>query len=151
MNTYQGIGYVVSDCCVPVFSDYRSFDIRVEGSPAFLVPYITDYLAQAMVDQGLTQVAAGGDVLVTVTYDQTDLVGEVPKDQFEGHLAPGGDFRFNAAIDIMMHAAATGELIWSARLSRIHNFYVGEYMHKEKGTAAIYRALVDALKMPKVK
>ncbi len=149
VSNYRGIGFVVSDCCVPVFTDYKTFRLDVEQSPAFLVPYISDSLAQALVEQGLTRVNGGGDLLVLVTYDQTDLVGEVPKDQFEGHLAPGGNFRFDAAIDITIENSATGELIWSIRLSRIHDFYVGEYMHKEKATNAIYRALIDALAQPK--
>lgn len=148
VNQYRGIGSVVSDCCIPVFSDYATFSVNVEQSPAFLVPYITDSLSRALTDRKLAEVESGGDLLVVVAYDQSDLVSEVPRDDFEGHLTPGGDFRFDAAIDITITVRATGELIWAARLSRIHNVYVGEYMHKEAATNAIYRSLKDALERP---
>lgn len=147
-NRYLGIGVDVSPCCAPVFTHYKTFHIVTEDTPAFLVPYIADSLVQALVEEGLVQVAAGGEVRVVVAYDQIDLVSEVPKDQFDGHLSPGGEFRFNAAVDIVMEDNDSGEKIWSARFSRIHNFYVGEYMHKERATNAIYRALKDALKQP---
>jgi len=145
-STGSGIGTTVSDCCSPVFSDYQNFSVVINNAPAFLVPYIEEALTRALVEQGLEQTDTKGELLATVLFRQINLKEEFQRDQFEGHLSPGGEFRFDAIIDIDFTDVATGEKVWSARLNRTHSVDVGEFMHKDGATNAIYQSIREALK-----
>lgn len=81
----------------------------------------------------------------TLTYQQTDLKYALQKDEFEGRLSPGGDFRSNAAILIEIRDSASSKLIWSGSISRDRDVFVGEYMH-ERSRRAIYNAITEVLK-----
>jgi hypothetical protein len=145
-STGSGIGTTVSECCVPSFSEYQNFSVVVNDAPVFLVPYVEAALTRALVEQGLEKTDSRGELQVTANFEQVNLKEEFQKDEFEGHLAPGGEFRFDAIIDIHFTNMATGEKLWSARLNRVHNIDVGEYMHKDGATNAIYQSITQVLK-----
>lgn len=144
MNPNLGIGVTVSDCCYPEQLTYRSYGLTIKNAPEFLKPYIVDSMSQVLVDKGLIRDDKNHDLLITLTYQQTDLKDEFQKDEFEGHLSPGGDFRFNAAILIEIRDSASSMLIWSGSISRDHDVFVGEYMH-ERSRQAIYNAFTEVL------
>lgn len=144
MNTNLGVGVSVSDCCYPDQLTYRSFGLTVRNSPEFLKSYIVDSISRALADKGLLRDDRDPDLMVILTYHQTDLKVEMEKDEFEGHLSPGGDFRFNAAILIEIRDSSSSELVWSGSVSRDHDVFVGEYMH-ERSRRAIYNAMTEFL------
>ncbi len=144
MNTNLGVGVTVSDCCLPELHQYRSYGITIKNAPQFLKSYIVDSMSQALVDKGLVRDDENHDLLTTLTYQQTDLKDELQRDEFEGHLSPGGDFRFNAAILMEIRDSVSSKLIWSGRINRDHDVFVGEYMH-ERSRRAIYNAFTEVL------
>jgi hypothetical protein len=144
-NARLGIGVTVSDCCQPEQVSYRSYGLMIKNAPEFLKPYIVNPMSQALADKGLVRDDTRHDLLITLTYQQTDLKDEMQKDEFEGHLSPGGGFRFNATMLIEIHDSASSKLIWSGSVSRDHDVFVGEYMH-ERSRQAIYSAITEVLK-----
>jgi hypothetical protein len=140
-----GVGVSVSDCCQPEEHDYRSYDIAIKNTPEFLKPYILDGMSQALLDKGLIRDDKNHDLLATLTYQQIDLKDELQKDAFEGHLSPGGDFRFNAVVLIEIRDMNLSKLIWSGAINRDHDVFVGEYMHEARGRRAIYNAITELL------
>ena len=132
-----------SDCCTPIDLDFSSYGLVIWDSPVFLQPYIEDSISHVLSEKGLSRDDKNPDLLATLIYEQTDLGEERQMDAFEGHLAPGGDFRFIAVIRVEVKDLKHNSIIWAGTISRNHDVYVGEYMHNRRGRAAIYQALKD--------
>jgi hypothetical protein len=145
MSANLGVGVTVSDCCYPEQLTYQSYGMTINNAPEFLKPYILDALSQAFHDKGLIRDDENHDLLATLTYQQTDLKDELDRDNFEGHLAPGGDFRFDATVLLEIRDLSSSKLIWSGSVSRVHDVTVGEYMHQSRGRRAIYNAITEVL------
>ena len=84
MNPNLGVGVSVSDCCQPGLYAYRSYGITIRNSPEFLKPYMLDGMSQALLDKGLIRDDENHDLLVTLTYQQTDLKEELQKEERRG-------------------------------------------------------------------
>lgn len=141
-----GVGFTLSDCCQPEALDYQSYEMTIVDSPEFLKPYILESMARALEEKGLIRDADQHDLLVILTLQQTDLKQELQKDEFEGHLSPGGDFHFNAAIHLEILDQRVSRVIWKGTISRNHSVLVGEYMHAARARRAIYEAISEILK-----
>jgi len=76
---------------------------------------------------------------------QVDLGEPVTRDPFQGRLDPGGEIRFLADLKIEMVDRASGELVWSGVVSRIHDVVPGEAMPAARAKAAIGAAFTEVL------
>jgi len=142
-STGGAIGVSVTKCCAE--PGYHTFSSETADMPAFLVPLIKANFDAAFSARGLVLNAEDADLMVVLRYEQENLAAPETPDDFEGHIAPGGNVRYIARIQVEIHDASSGRLVWAGNVQRIHDVDAGEYMHSGKASLAIFNAFTRLL------
>lgn len=138
-----GITTATGVCCAdPTF---ETFEVVAQDIPAFLGPLMVSNFSVALAERGLAPVDSGGDVVVTLRYEQQDLSDPVDVDSFDERIESGGDVRFIAKMVVEMRAAGSDEIAWSGTIQRVHNIGPGEYMHTGRASLALLESFMALL------
>ncbi|MDA1299541.1 MAG: DUF4136 domain-containing protein [Proteobacteria bacterium] len=132
------------DTCCPG-SDTRTFSVSADGIPAFLGPIMVSNFSVALASRGFQPVDDGGDLLVTLRYEQEDLTDDRTRSNFDERISPGGDVRFVARMVIEMVDTSTGKLVFRGNIHRVHDVSPGEFMHVGRASMALLEAFDKAL------
>jgi hypothetical protein len=126
----QGPRRVTTDvftCCEAEFQRYATYQVRMTNVPGFLEPYLRGGLAPVLERKGLSETLDRPDLTVNLIFDQVFLTPESEaRDYFGEGVEPGSATRFMAAISVDMIDTASEHIVWSGRLSRIHNDPLGQ-------------------------
>jgi len=131
-------------CCAG--KHYQNFSVKAENMPEFLRPLMLGNFQAVFSEKGLNPVAEAAELRVTLRYEQENITSDEPRDDFEGHLSPGGKVRYLAIVHVEMRDGDTDKLVWSGHIQRIHDVDAGEYMHAGKASSALqnaFRALLN--------
>ncbi len=85
------------------------------------------------------------DLEVVLRYEQENLPQAERPDDFEGHISPGGNFRYVARVRVNVFDGTSGDLVFSGSVQRIHDVDPGEYMHTGNASLAIFQAFTRLL------
>ena len=116
-----------------VQEDFRTFEVRAVGLPAFLGPIIVSNFSVALAEKGLQPVSRDGDALVTVRYEQVSSSSGNPG-------IPQGEARFTARVVVEIRANGNDEISWAGSIERDHAIEAGEYMHTGRASIAMLEA-----------
>ena len=112
----------VFTCCEADFHRYATYQVDMTNVPGFLEPYLRGGLAPVLEQKGLTRTVSDPDLTVNIIFDQIYLTPDAAEpDLFGESVDPGIASRFMAAIAVDMLDTDNNQIIWSGRLSRIHN------------------------------
>ncbi len=90
--------------------------------PGFLEPYLRGGLVPVLEQKGLAPTLDTPDLTVNIIFNQVFLTPEsTEQDYFGEGVDPGIASRFMAAVAVDMIDTGTDRIVWSGRLSRIHN------------------------------
>lgn len=117
----------VFTCCEAEFQRYSTYQVRMTNAPGFLEPYLRGGVQAALNRKGLTETMDQPDVMVEMIFDQIFLTPESQATDYFGEgVEPGSATRFMAAVAVDMIDTRSNEIVWSGRLSRIHNDPLGQ-------------------------
>lgn len=150
----SGIGVSVTHCCGASKSaatevsgsQYETFSVVAEDIPAFLGPLMVSNLIVALTHHGLQPVSDEPDLAVVLRYVQENLSIPRERDNFEEMISTGDSERFAARMTIEIRDPASGTLVWSGYIERLHDVGPGEWMHTGRASVAIYDSFVEVLK-----
>lgn len=112
----------VETCCEAPFERYATYQVQMTDAPGFLQAYLRGGLATVLGQKGLTETLDRPDVMVNLIFNQVFLDAQAaPPDYFGEGVDPGLATRFMAAVEVDMIDTRTEQMVWSGRLSRIHN------------------------------
>ncbi|MDH4108419.1 MAG: DUF4136 domain-containing protein [Gammaproteobacteria bacterium] len=112
----------VTVCCDAEFHLYETYSVGLTNVPGFLEAYLRGGLATVLSQKGLTETLDRPDLRVNMIFDQVFLTPDTEeKDYFGEGVDPGIATHFMAAVSVDVIDAATDEMVWSGRLSRIHH------------------------------
>ena len=142
----SGIGVAVVDCCEAVPTGKCStFEVKAINLPAFLGPLMVSNFSVAFANNGLQPMVGEADLHVELIYEQEDMINEEKHADFGGHISPGGEVRFIAAIKVNIYDSPTNELVWAGVLRRLHEVSPGEYMHTGRASVVLLDSFVELL------
>ncbi len=117
----------VFTCCEAEFQRYATYQVAMTNVPAFLAPYLRGGLAPVLEQKGLSATLDQPDLQVNIIFDQIFLTQEAEeKDYFGESIDPSSATRFMAAVAVDVVDVDTSRIVWSGRLSRIHNDPMGQ-------------------------
>lgn len=123
----QRVSTDVFTCCEAEFQRYATYQVRITHAPGFLEPYLRGGIQAALNRKGLTETMDTPDVMVNLIFDQVFLTPESEaQDYFGEGVEPGSATRFMAAVAVDMIDTRSEQIVWSGRLSRIHNDPLGQ-------------------------
>lgn len=134
----------VDTCCSS--AAYKSFDVQVKDVPAFLGPVMVSNFSVAFANKGMQPVQSTGDLHVILSYQQIDIDEPDTANGFNEKIEPGKPVRFIARINIEMHDARTGKIVWAGHIQRLHYAPPGAFMHTGKASMALLDAFTRVLK-----
>ena len=112
----------VQTCCEADFHRYQTYQVSMTNVPGFLEPYLRGGLTTVLDQKGLEATMSRPDVAVNIIFDQIFLTADSSaQDHFGESVDPEIATRFMAAVSVDMIDVATDRIVWSGRLSRIHN------------------------------
>lgn len=112
----------VFTCCEADFYRYATYQVTMTNVPGFLEPYLRGGIVPVLEQKGLVPTMDRPDLTVNVIFNQVFLTPDsVEQDYFGEGVDPGIASRFMAAIAVDMIDTDTDRIVWSGRLSRIHN------------------------------
>ena len=121
----QGPSRVSTDvftCCEAEFHRYATYQVTMTNVPGFLEPYLRGGLVPVLEQKGLAPTMDTPDLTVNIIFNQVFLTPDSPEQDYFGEgVDPGIASRFMAAVAVDMIDTDTNRIVWSGRLSRIHN------------------------------
>ena len=112
----------VDTCCEAEFQRYETYQVTLQEVPGFLGPYLEGGLNTVLAQKGLRPTLDRPDLRVVILFEQIFLDENTEKaDYFGESVAPINATRFMAAVKVDVFDAAENRIVWSGRLSRIHN------------------------------
>ena len=134
----------VDYCCVPGTAGVHSFRMEFKDMPEFLKPMLRDEVSIVLHGKGLEYMEGEAAATLLMTFVHNPLATEsAPQDSMSESLSQGGDSRFIAEVHMEMRNNVTNELIWSGKMSRVHNVTVGSYMHDTPARSAMRKAFIN--------
>jgi len=135
----------VDTCCEAPFERYASYRVSMTNVPGFLEAYLRGGLDTVLAQKGLRPTLDTPDLDVRLIFDQVFLTPESAQaDYFGEGVAPEDATRFMAAVSVDVIDTRTERIVWSGRLSRIHNNPHGQPRgndHKMQGIIDGFSAL----------
>ena len=135
-------------CCEADFFRYETYRVSMTDVPGFLEPYLHGSLSTALEKKGLSETMSRPDLAVNIIFDQIYLEAEtVDQDLFGESVDPEISTRFMAAVSVDLIDTVSEHIVWSGRLSRIHNQPFGQPRgndHKMQGLIDAFDALFAA-------
>lgn len=126
----QGPRRVTTDvftCCEADFQRYATYQVQTTNVPGFLEPYLRGGLTPVLERKGLSETMDRPDLTVKLIFAQVFLTPEAEATDYFGEgVEPGAATRFMGAISVDMIDTDTDRIVWSGRLSRIHNDPYGQ-------------------------
>ena len=117
----------VFTCCEAEFQRYATYQVQITNAPGFLEPYLRGGVQAALNRKGLEETIDTPDVMVKLIFDQIFLTPESQATDYFGEgVEPGSATRFMAAVAVDMIDTRSERIVWSGRLSRIHNDPIGQ-------------------------
>ncbi len=132
------------DTCCPG-ADARTFSVNADRIPVFLGPIMVSNFSVALASRGYQPVDEGGDLLVTLRYEQEDLTEDRTRSNFDERISPGGDVRFLARMVIEFKDSKTNKVVFRGNIHRVHGVSPGEFMHVGRASMALLEAFDKAL------
>ena len=112
----------VQTCCEAAFHHYETYQVSMTNVPGFLEPYLRGGLTTVLEQKGLRTTMSQPDLAVNIIFDQIFLTADsAERDYFGESVDPQIATRFMAAVSVDMIDTRTDRIVWSGRLSRIHN------------------------------
>ena len=112
----------VQTCCEAQFERYSTYEVVTTNVPGFLEPYLVNGIRPVLAGKGLEPGMGDPDLSVRLQFNQVYLSQESgEKDYFGEGIDPGIATRFMAAVSVDVVDTASEHIVWSGRLSRIHN------------------------------
>lgn len=109
-------------CCEAQFQRYETYQVSMTDVPGFLEPYLYGGLAPVLDQKGLRTTLDRPDLMINIIFNQIYLTPETgEEDLFGESVDPGIASRFMAAVSVDMIDTESEHIVWSGRLSRIHN------------------------------
>jgi hypothetical protein len=140
------IGNSVTLCCPGNYNNYEDYGLQVKDMPLFLSPWIVDMFDAAFQEKGMQRNDQINDLIVTLTYRHVNLNPEQEDiNPFIRQESINVELRYIAVVEISMRETATGQVVWSGEVSRIHNVTPGEYMHEDRAKLAFLETFRDLL------
>jgi len=134
----------VLTCCEADFFRYKTYEVTMTNVPGFLQAYLQGGLTNVLDQKGLIPAFDDPDLNVNILFNQVYLTAESePEDYFSAGVEPGDATRFMAAVSVDVIDAATEQLVWSGRMSRIHNDPLGEPRGNDHKMQGIINGFVD--------
>jgi hypothetical protein len=142
----SGVSHKLEYCCGVAGAPLATYTLSLHDVPGFLVPYLRDELAVALLAKGMQPVETDPAALVTLTYSENypDANDPLPDDGFSDPMLSTRPRRFIALVTLEIRRA-DGEAILRGTLSRLHTVSVGEYMH-QRARVPIRAGFADLLK-----
>ena len=136
----------VTLCCPGNYNNYDDYGLQVRDMPLFLSSWVVDMFDQAFQERGMVRNDRMNDLIVTLSYKHVNLNPEQQDiDPFIRQEAIDTELRYIAVVEITMRETATGQVVWSGEVSRIHNVSPGEYMHEGRAREAFLETFRDLL------
>lgn len=131
----------VTYCCSDIV--VQTVSVEFADTPEFLKPMLRDEAAIVLNGKGIEYTEGEADAILHMTYiDKTLERGSEELEAWE-RIAPGGGVRFIAEVRMQMTHSASGDVLWSGTMQRIHNVYEGSYMHDAPARAAMRNAFLE--------
>lgn len=112
----------VDTCCEARFERYATYDLAMTDVPGFLEAYLRGGITPVLAAKGLQPVPGPADLSVRLIFNQIYLTPESTANEYFGDsVDPEIATRFMAAISVDVIDTRDDRLVWSGRLSRIHN------------------------------
>jgi len=134
----------VTYCCEPSTQGIHTYRVEFEDMPEFLKPMLRDEASIVLSGRGLEYTEGDAHAILLMAFVNKPLTAE-EAEQYEawGTIAPGGEARFIAEVDVRMKNSVTGELIWAGTMGRVHNVSEGSYMHDAPARSAMRNAFLE--------
>ena len=112
----------VDTCCEAQFQRYETYQVSMREVPGFLGPYLEGGLNTVLAQKGLSPTLDTPDLRIVLLFEQIFLDEDAEEEDYFGEsVAPVNANRFMAAVKVDVFDAAENHIVWSGRLSRIHN------------------------------
>ena len=109
-------------CCEADFFHYETYAVTMTNVPGFLEAYLRGGLTTVLDQKGLVPATGDPDLEVNILFNQIYLSPESEEtDYFDAGVDPGIATRFMAAVSVDVIDTASSHIVWSGRMSRIHN------------------------------
>ena len=117
----------VFECCEARFERYETYQVEITNAPGFLEPYLHAGVTASLARKGLRETLDRPDLMVNLMFNQVFLSREDgPDDYFGAGVDSAAATRFMAAVEVDMLDLRSSQIVWSGRLSRIHNDPFGQ-------------------------
>ncbi len=133
----------VTYCCSAGAEGVSTFRVEFQDTPEFLKPMLRDEASIVLGTKGLQYTEGDAHGVLLMRYVDKTLSQEQEEQDSWERIAPGGGVRFIAQVQMEMTSDATGEVIWSGSMQRIHNVYEGSYMHDAPARTAMRNAFLE--------
>ena len=134
----------VLTCCEADFFRYKTYEGTMTNVPGFLQAYLQGGLTNVLDQKGLIPAFDDPDLRVNILFNQVYLTAESePEDYFSAGVAPGEATRFMAAVSVDVIDTSNEQLVWSGRMSRIHNDPLGEPRGNDHKMQGIINGFAD--------
>ncbi len=117
----------VETCCEAPFERYETYEVVMTNVPGFLEPYLLGGVQPVLSRKGLDLTMDDPDLRVQLQFNQIYLSEEsAEEDPIGESIDPGIATRFMAAVAVDVFDTDNERIVWSGRLSRIHNDPLGQ-------------------------
>lgn len=117
----------IDTCCEARFERYETYGLMMTNVPGFLEPYLRGGIAPVLERRGLRSTIDRPDLSIRLIFDQVFLTPDASEDDYFGEgVDPELATRFMAAVSVDVLDTSSEQIVWSGRLSRIHNNPHGE-------------------------
>ena len=117
----------IDTCCEGQFERYETYQVTMNEMPGFLSPYLEGGLDTVLAGKGLSPTLDTPDLRIVLLFEQIYLnEGTAGEPAFGESIAPGDADRFMAAVKVDVFDNAADRLLWSGRLSRLHQQQLGQ-------------------------
>jgi len=121
-TTPRGVSVAVDTCCDAPFERYATYNLEMTNVPGFLEAYLRGGLSIVLEQKGLRPTVDDADLDVKLIFNQIFLSpASEATDTFAESVDPEIATRFAAAVNVDVIDTSSEHLVWSGRLSRIHN------------------------------